>query len=104
MAASLLKRRGQQQPLLDGGCLRLLTPIHLGALMAQDIDVLLQQRSLIHFTGDARSKWGHAIRGGLEMEQPGSPPAIVDWWGKQDFYIRRSTNRISVVVAFGEKE
>jgi len=65
----------------------------------KDIDVLLQQRSLVHFCGDARWRWGHAIRGGLEVDENGKR-TVVDWWGRQDFFIRRSPTRISVVVAF----
>jgi hypothetical protein len=27
---------------------------------------------------------------------------VVDWWGQPDFYIKRSPERISVVVAFAD--
>ena len=69
---------------------------------SQDIDVLLQKRSLVHFTSDARTRWHHAIRGGLEIEGPDGT-VVVDWWGKQDFFVKRARDRVSIVVAFGEK-
>ena len=36
-----------------------------------DIDVLVQPRSLVHFTGAARHTWMHAIRAGVQVDGAG---------------------------------
>ena len=72
-----------------------------------DVDALVQPRTLLHFTGDARYTWKHAIRAGVQVDQPAAhdgtvqTAAICDWWGKTDYLVRRSQQRLSVVVAFG---
>lgn len=57
----------------------------------------------MHFSADARTRWHHAIRGGLEAETGDGQPMVLDWWGKQDFYVRRSKEWAGVIVAFGGK-
>ena len=43
----------------------------------------------------------HAIRAGLQVEAPNEPPFVCDWWGKNDYLLRRNEQRWSVVMAFG---
>ena len=70
----------------------------------RDVDVLFQPRTLVHFTGDARKPWMHAIRAGVQVDGAGADggPATCDWWGATDYLLRRGPRRISVVLAFGE--
>lgn len=68
----------------------------------EDIDVIMQQRSLVSFSSDARAHWGHAIRGGMEVTEQSGQKSVVDFWGSPGFLLRRASDRISVVVAFGE--
>ena len=70
----------------------------------RDIDVIFQPRSLVHFTGEARAVWSHAIRAGVSVDGvgPGGGPATCDWWGQTDYLLRRAPRRLSVVLAFGE--
>lgn len=63
-----------------------------------DLDVLLEQRDLLHFTGDARQLWKHAIRSGLDVGPPFD--CICDWWGDLNNLSRRSPDRVSIVFAF----
>ena len=67
----------------------------------RDIDVLVRPRTLVHFTGLARSTWMHAIRAGVEVDAADGP-ATCDWWGQPDYLLRRSPRRLSIVLAFGE--
>lgn len=82
-----------------------------------DIDVLVQPRTLLHFTGAARDGWSHAIRAGVAVDvmAPAAPaggdaataasaaaaPAVCDWWGATDYLLRREPHRLSLVLAFG---
>lgn len=66
-----------------------------------DIDVLVQPRTLLHFSGDARYEWQHAIRAGLEVPL-GDERVVCDWWGANDYLLRREPRRFSVVLAFGD--
>ena len=72
----------------------------------RDVDVLFQPRSLVHFTGAARSTWMHAIRAGVQVDGvgPGGGPATCDWWGQNEYLLRRAPRRLSLVLAFGEAE
>mmetsp|Transcript_21052 Transcript_21052/g.57796 ORF Transcript_21052/g.57796 Transcript_21052/m.57796 type:complete len:140 (+) Transcript_21052:749-1168(+) len=67
----------------------------------QDIDAICLPRTLLHFSGDARSSWMHAIRPGVHVDLPTGGSAVCDWWGKPDYLVRRNSERISIVVAFG---
>ena len=69
-----------------------------------DVDVLFQPRSLVHFTGAARSSWMHAIRAGVQVDgqAPDGGPVACDWWGTPDYLVRREPTRLSLVLAFGE--
>ena len=73
-----------------------------------DIDVMVQPRSLLHFTGAARSYWMHAIRAGVQVEGEGAqaagPSAVCDWWGQPDYLLQRGPRRLSLVLAFGEAD
>ena len=73
-----------------------------------DIDVLVQPRSLVHFTADARSSWMHAIRAGVSVDAAAvgggggdGAPIVCDWWGQPDYLLQRAPSRLSVVMAFG---
>lgn len=63
-----------------------------------DIDVLLRQQSLVHFTGAARQPWRHAIRTGLDVGPPYD--SICDWHGNLETLVKRQQRRISIVLAF----
>lgn len=63
-----------------------------------DIDVLLPPGDLLHFSGDARYKWKHAIRTGLDAGPPYN--GIVDWWGNLEHLVKRNKDRISIIFAF----
>ena len=63
-----------------------------------DIDVLLPPGDLLHFSGDARFKWKHAIRTGVDAGPPFN--CIVDWWGNLEHLIKRNKDRISIIFAF----
>lgn len=78
-------------------------PVEIGlrSWTDQDIDVLLQKRSLCSFSGPARDSWGHAIRGGMEVTEADGRRSVVDFWGRSDYLLRRNPERISIVVAFG---
>lgn len=75
--------------------------IGLRSWTSRDIDVLGQPRSLLHFTGAARYEWKHAIRAGVQVDQPGEGTVVCDWWGVNDYLLKRSLRRWSVVMAFG---
>lgn len=77
--------------------------VGLHSWSTRDVDVLVQPRSLVHFTGPARSTWMHAIRAGVQVDgvDPGGGPATCDWWGTTDYLLRREPRRLSVVLAFG---
>ena len=45
--------------------------IGLRSWSTRDVDVLVQPRSLVHFTGAARSSWMHAIRSGVVVDGAG---------------------------------
>ncbi len=63
-----------------------------------DIDVLQQPGDLVHFFGDARYVWKHAIRAGIEVGPPYN--GICDWWGDLSHVVKRGPIRISLVLAF----
>lgn len=63
-----------------------------------DIDVLLPVGDLLHFSGDARFKWKHAIRTGLDAGEPYN--GVVDWWGNLEHLYKRNKDRISIIFAF----
>jgi hypothetical protein len=63
-----------------------------------DLDIMLQSRDLLHFTGNARYIWKHAIRAGLEVGPPYD--GICDWWGSLDHLSKRNSDRISIIFAF----
>ena len=77
--------------------------VGLSSWSTRDVDVLMQPRSLVHFTGAARAPWMHAIRAGVQVDGAGAGggPATCDWWGKTDYLLRREPRRLSVVLAFG---
>ena len=64
----------------------------------RDVDVLLKQRDLFHFTDDARLKWKHGIRIGVDASDPYN--GICDWWGNIDSLFKRNNERISIILAF----
>ena len=78
--------------------------IGMSSWSTRDVDVLVQPRSLVHFTGAARSSWHHAIRAGVQVDGVGEDggTATCDWWGTTDYLVRRSPRRLSVVLAFGD--
>ena len=78
--------------------------VGLRSWSTRDVDVLFQPRSLVHFTGAARSTWMHAIRAGVQIDGAGvdGVPATCDWWGNTEYLVRREPRRLSVVLAFGE--
>lgn len=63
-----------------------------------DIDVLLRQQALVHFTGAARHPWRHAIRTGVAVGPPYN--GICDWHGDINTLVRRQPQRVSIVLAF----
>ena len=69
-----------------------------------DFDVLVQPRSLVHFTGAARDSWMHAIRSGVQVDSPSASGGgdLCDWWGQSDYLVKRGPRRVSVVLAFGD--
>lgn len=67
----------------------------------RDIDVLALPRTLLHFTGHARTSWLHAIRAGVQVGD-GDHAAICDWWGQPDYLVKRGPSRMSLVLAYGE--
>ena len=70
--------------------------------LAADIDVLAQPGTLLHFSGDARTSWMHAIRSGVTVPSEQGDEVACDWWGKTDYLVQRSQRRFSIVLAFGE--
>lgn len=64
----------------------------------QDIDVLMKKRSLVHFSGAAKSRWKHAIRIGLDVGEPYN--GICDWFGDLNHLVLRNPDRVSIVLAF----
>lgn len=64
----------------------------------EDIDILVKERSIAYLYDDARYKWKHAIRIGVDVGPP--IDGICDWWGNLDSLIKRNDVRISVVLAF----
>jgi hypothetical protein len=91
----VLARLGGERRPRDGN------EIGLKSWTSRDIDVLVQPRTLLHFTGAARFEWQHAIRAGVQVDQPGQPPLVCDWWGANDYLLRRNERRWSIVMAFG---
>eukprot|EP00127_Corallochytrium_limacisporum_P004587 Clim_evm1s169 gene=Clim_evmTU1s169 len=68
----------------------------------EDIDVLFQPRSLVHFTAEARSNWQHGIRVGVLADEPYN--GICDWFGSVRNLVARHEERFSVVFTFGAPE
>eukprot|EP00310_Coccolithus_braarudii_P024740 CAMPEP_0183358032 /NCGR_PEP_ID=MMETSP0164_2-20130417/48008_1 /TAXON_ID=221442 /ORGANISM="Coccolithus pelagicus ssp braarudi, Strain PLY182g" /LENGTH=294 /DNA_ID=CAMNT_0025531825 /DNA_START=1 /DNA_END=885 /DNA_ORIENTATION=+ len=77
--------------------------IGLASWTDADVDALVQPRTLLHFHGDARYEWSHAIRAGVQVPSSGGE-MICDWWGQSDYLISRSAERISIVLAFATPE
>lgn len=71
-----------------------------------DVDCIARRRSLIHFSGDARYRWTHAIRPGFVAEIPTSSgeasARILEWWGTREQLLERKDDRISIVFAFAD--
>lgn len=65
-----------------------------------DIDILLSPRDLLYFTGDARYKWKHAIRSGVEVTDPPDQRGIYDFCGTIEHLHKRNNERISIIFAF----
>ena len=65
-----------------------------------DIDILLSPRDLLYFTGDARYKWKHAIRSGVEVTDPPDQRGIYDRLGTIEHLHKRNNERISIIFAF----
>jgi hypothetical protein len=67
-----------------------------------DLDALLKRRAMVHMCGDARWRWGHAIRAGVLAPQPQGADVICDWWGSMGVLLRRAPQRVSIVLAFAD--
>ena len=87
--------------------------ISLKSWTDDDIDAFVKPKDLLHFSGDARYLWKHAIRTGIEvsLEQPQQQSAtnsdkkelvykVCDWWGDLNHLSIRNSDRISIVFAF----
>lgn len=61
-----------------------------------DIDVLLQPRTLMHLTADARHTWMHGIRPGVGVDE-----TVCDRWGAADYLLLRGERRFAVWFSFG---
>mmetsp|Transcript_28784 Transcript_28784/g.63427 ORF Transcript_28784/g.63427 Transcript_28784/m.63427 type:complete len:338 (-) Transcript_28784:496-1509(-) len=66
-----------------------------------DLDVKLPAGTLVLMSGDARWKWTHGTRLGVQV--PGLP-GLHDWWGEPRSIVQRSPERHSVVLAFAKPE
>eukprot|EP00732_Lithocolla_globosa_P006400 Lithocolla_globosa_v1_NODE_7419_length_949_cov_4.687919.p1 type:complete len:299 gc:universal NODE_7419_length_949_cov_4.687919:915-19(-) len=66
-----------------------------------DIDVLVEARTLVHLTSDARNKWKHGCRFGIEAK---NNSLLCDWFGTIWSLVPRSEERYSIVVAFEDKK
>jgi len=75
----------------------------------EDIDVLMEPRTLCHLHGDARQLLNHGIRMGVDAAQlkkqgvnvPDNA-SLYDWWGGMTSPVQRSPMRLSVVLAFAD--
>ena len=88
------------------------TAIALASWTDDDVDILLEKRSLLCLTGDSRYKWKHAIRTGLLVNMNPkevlessntllpSTEVLCDWWGDVNTLLPREPERISVIFAF----
>ncbi|GFR47565.1 hypothetical protein Agub_g9290 [Astrephomene gubernaculifera] len=63
---------------------------------SQDIDVLLPAGSLLHISGDARWKWTHGTRLGVEAPDG----SLLQWFGRPEERFGPTGERHSVVFAF----
>lgn len=70
----------------------------------QDLDVIIRRRSIAAFTGDARYKWRHGIRAGMQLQAPelGNRPVVCDFWGSMKYILPRKDERFSLVLAFSD--
>ena len=70
----------------------------------QDLDVIIRRRSIAAFTGDARYKWRHGIRAGMQLQAPelGNRPVVCDFWGSMKYILPRKDERFSLVLAFAD--
>lgn len=83
----------------EGGTMRTAADaIALRSWSDHDIDVLMRKRSVVHFSGAAKSRWRHAIRIGLDVGEPYN--GICDWFGDLKFLVLRNPDRVSIVLAF----
>lgn len=68
-----------------------------GSWTGRDIDVRADARGGVLLSGDARWKWTHGTRLGVQL--PGEP-GLHDWWGRRGNVLRRAEERHSIVFAF----
>jgi len=79
--------------------------ISLKSWTDQDIDILLRRRSMLLLSGRSRMPWKHAMRTGVQVEfetEGKKDLAVCDWWGKTQNLVRRSPQRVSIIIAFGK--
>lgn len=78
----------------------------------EDIDALMQPRTLVHLSGRARDELKHGVRIGVDARQlkalgveppPAPPGCLFDWFGSNRSPIARGEERLSVVFAFADK-
>ncbi|GAX75048.1 hypothetical protein CEUSTIGMA_g2492.t1 [Chlamydomonas eustigma] len=64
---------------------------------SSDLDVLLKKNTLVLLTGDARWRWTHGTRLGIQVPDLSG---LHDWWGDHTLVVEREGERSSVVLAF----
>ena len=83
----------------------------------KDIDVDLQEGSLLHLSGKARDEWNHGVRLGvtkLQLQDFGNSDIdddddrvskgikLYDWFGSMKSARQRGPERLSIIFAFAD--
>jgi len=68
-----------------------------------DIDCLVPQRAIYHFSGNARYLWTHAVRPSVRPPDAEDPDTF-ERWGTWDRVLRREKDRVAIIFSFADPQ